>query len=113
MQLESDQPTAYLAGITVFFLVHAGNKNPYCIEFPPTDIRGATTLNRNDFQEQFERHWSVALMDHDGTLSSASQYVTVKLGDSSYEVRKIKSILELPTNSPLYVPVRRITSSQS
>ena len=63
--------------------VITGQRNPYNILFPKTDVDGIAKLKAEDIQGQFEDCHSEDLMGHFGTLSDASQEVVFSLLDAT------------------------------
>jgi hypothetical protein len=92
----SDNGDTDLSDIILELEVHAGRKNPYRVYFPKTDRAGVTVLTRDDFIGQFLDHWEASLMDHDGSVESASPRMTARLYDPTWAAANPQLALAWP-----------------
>jgi hypothetical protein len=72
-----------LSGLVFDIVVTAGTKNRYHIMLPKTSRDGTTQITEQDFREQFKAHGDLFLMDYDGSIEIASDWVTFELYDQS------------------------------
>ena len=85
-----------------------GQKNPYHILFPKTDVAGATELAAEDVRGQFSDHWQAGLMDYSGTIEEASQQVQMQL----FDVAGLRDRVNLALAWPLLRHESRIWTSR-
>jgi hypothetical protein len=77
--------------------ITTGQRNPFNILFPKTDVEGEARLNAEEIVGQFEDCFSEDLMGHYGALSDASQEVVFSL----FDVHSLQSNLPLAAAWPL------------
>ena len=84
------------SGVVLQLTIRSGHRNPYEILLPKTDHSGVSELTSVELVGQFKDHWESGLMDHNGTVDSASPVVDVKLFDKRQFVASRKQLLAWP-----------------
>jgi len=85
-----------LSGLIFRMQITAGYKNPYGIFFPKTDSAGHTGLSAEDIEGQFTDHWEEAVMDYNGSIQDAKEFVTIGLWDPAPLRESYEDLLTWP-----------------
>ena len=97
IQIKVDCPEGGdLSGLIFQMRVTAGTKNPYYIHFPKTASDGTAHITAEDFRGQFTDRHESGLMDYNGTVETAEEFVHMDLFDPRPMMEHRERLLSWP-----------------